>query len=151
MPTLRPSIFDPAKTSVSIIVIVIVNDDVLNNASAHRYLWHWTKKLSLDKLSCLMLNIYSLSWGSSTRLVKFSNGPNTISEWSNLLYSLTTWYPESLKIIDHNLPIGRVKCDIRVLGGCSLVFCQFLNSFGFVCPSMLLLLHIIPSICICHW
>ena len=54
------------------------------------------------------------------------------------------------KNIDHNLPVGRVKCDIRVLGGCSSVFFRFLTSFKFVCPSMLLLLHIVLSICICH-
>ncbi len=29
-------------------------------------------------------------------------------------------------------------------------FCWFLTSFEFVCPSMLLLLHIILSICICY-
>ncbi len=60
-------------------------------------------------------------WGSSTRFVKFSNGLNTLSEWSNRLYSLTTWYPEILKKKnDHNLPVGRVKRDIRVLGGCNV-------------------------------
>ncbi len=37
------------------------------------------------------------SRGSSTRFIKFSNSPNTISECSNLLYSFTIWYPESLK------------------------------------------------------
>ncbi len=60
--------------------------------------------------------------GSSTRFVKFSNGPDIISRWSNLLYSLTMWYPESLKKNDHNLPVGPVKCDICVLGGCSFGF-----------------------------
>ncbi len=44
--------------------------------------------------------------GSSTRFVKFSNGPNTISEWSILLYSLTTWYSESLKKMTITCPLG---------------------------------------------
>ncbi len=30
-------------------------------------------------------------------------------------------------------------------------FCRFLTSFEFVCPSMIVLLHIIWSICICQW
>jgi hypothetical protein len=37
------------------------------------------------------------SRGFGTRFVKFSNGPNTISECSNLLYLLTTRYPKNFK------------------------------------------------------
>jgi hypothetical protein len=31
------------------------------------------------------------------------------------------------------------------------VFCRFLTSFEFLCPSMIVLLHITWSKCICHW
>jgi hypothetical protein len=37
------------------------------------------------------------NWGSSPRYVKFSNSPNTISEWLNMLYLLATWHPESFR------------------------------------------------------
>jgi len=66
--------------------------------------------------------------GSSPRFVKFSSGPNTNSECSNLLNSLTNHMISGKfqKKINHNLPMGgsNVASLIRVgfLFGFSWVF-----------------------------
>ncbi len=53
---------------------------------------------------------------------------------------LTVW-----KKNDHNLPVGRVKCDKHVLGGCSygffVGFWQVLSSYALACYSCYTLFH----------
>ncbi len=120
----------------------------------HGSLW-WTLLLSLNMAEARQPPSH-IHWhesrGSSTRFVKISNGPNTISEWSNLLYSLTRWYPESLKKkLTITCPLGVSNVKSVFLVGVIMGFCWFLTSFEFLCPSMIVLLHIIWSICICHW
>ncbi len=70
----------------------------------------WLELNNTRNFWTFLLCKHSMEWasnrGSSTRFVKFSNGHNTISEWSNLLYSLITWYPERLKKMTITCPLG---------------------------------------------